>query len=89
MCRINFQKTKDVKKQNIKKQIIKIINIKIGINRPSVKNKKKTIKTLKSWIWHVGSIVVLKKKSGMQAAPMCFLHEKIKVSFEKPMKLSN
>jgi hypothetical protein len=25
----------------------------------------------------------------MQAAPMCFLHEKIKVSFEKPMKLSN
>jgi hypothetical protein len=48
MCRINFQKTKDVKKQNIKKQIIKIINIKIGINRPSVKNKKKTIKTLKS-----------------------------------------
>jgi len=40
MCRINFQKIKDVKKQNIKKQIIKIINIKIGINRPSVKNKK-------------------------------------------------
>jgi hypothetical protein len=43
MCNKFPKKTKDVKKQNIKKTNYKKnkkINIKIGINRPSVKNKK-------------------------------------------------